>query len=71
VIVQKIRRSGNSYIVTIPREELERQGIAECEMAIIEVRAAEVRPKLPPRVRALAEESWQEHEVAYRKLANK
>jgi antitoxin component of MazEF toxin-antitoxin module len=71
MIVQKIRRSGNSYIVTIPREELERQGLSEGEMAIIEVRAAEIRPKLPPRLRALAEQSWQEHETAYRKLAEK
>ncbi len=71
MIVQKIRRSGNSYIVTIPREELERQGLSEGEMAIIEVRAAEIRPKLPPRLRTLAEQSWQEHETAYRKLAEK
>lgn len=71
MIVQKIRRSGNSYIVTIPREELERQGLSEGEMAIIEVRAAEIRPKLPARLRTLAEQSWQEHETAYRKLAEK
>ncbi len=71
MIVQKIRRSGNSYIVTIPREELERQGLSEGEMAIIEVRAAEIRPRLPSRLRTLAEQSWQEHETAYRKLAEK
>ena len=71
MIVQKIRRSGNSYIVTIPREEMERQGLSEGEMAIIEVRAAEIRPKLAPHLRALAEESWQDHETAYRKLADK
>lgn len=71
MIVQKIRRSGNSYIVTIPREELERQGLSEGEMAIIEIRAAEIRPKLPSRLRALAEQSWQEHETAHRNLAEK
>ena len=71
MIVQKIRRSGNSYIVTIPREEMERQGLAEGEMVVVEVRAAEIRPKLAPRLRALAEESWQEHQTAYRTLADK
>jgi len=71
VIAQKLRRSGNSYIVTIPREEVERQGLTEGEMVVIEVRAAEIRPKLRPNLRALAEESWQRHETAYRKLADK
>lgn len=71
MIAQKLRRSGNSYIVTIPREEVERQGLTEGEMVVIEVRAAEIRPKLRPNLRALAEESWQRHEMAYRKLADK
>ena len=71
MIVQKIRRSGNSYIVTIPREEMERQGLAEGEMVVVEVRATEIRPKLRPDLRALAEESWRKHETAYRKLADK
>ncbi|MCA1669702.1 MAG: AbrB/MazE/SpoVT family DNA-binding domain-containing protein [Thermomicrobia bacterium] len=71
MIAQKLRRSGNSYIVTIPREEVERQGLTEGEMVVIEVRAAEIRPKLRPELRPLSEKSWQRHETAYRKLADK
>ena len=71
MIAQKLRRSGNSFIVTIPREEVERQGLIEGEMVVIEVRAAEIRPKLRPDLRVLAEESWRRHETAYRKLADK
>ncbi len=71
MIVQKLRRSGNSYIVTVPPEEVERQGLTEGEMVVIEVRAADIRPRLSPELRELAEESWQRHEAAYRKLADK
>jgi antitoxin component of MazEF toxin-antitoxin module len=69
MIVQKLRRSGNSYIVTVPPEEVERQGLTEGEMVVIEVRAADIRPRLSPELRALAEESWERHQGAYRKLA--
>jgi antitoxin component of MazEF toxin-antitoxin module len=42
----KLRRSGNSFIVTVPRDEMERMGLEEGKLVTIEVRPAEVRPML-------------------------
>lgn len=42
----KLRRSGNSFIVTVPRDEIERMGLEEGQLVMLEVRPAEVRPVL-------------------------
>jgi antitoxin component of MazEF toxin-antitoxin module len=69
VIIQKIRRSGNSYVVTVPREEIERQGLREGDIVGVEFRKMELRPALTPSLRAAAERSWKRNEAAYRYLA--
>ena len=46
MIVGKLRRSGNSFIVTVPRVEVERLKLEEGQLVIVEVRQAEVRPVL-------------------------
>ncbi|HEX5500966.1 MAG TPA: hypothetical protein VFW96_00005 [Thermomicrobiales bacterium] len=69
--VQKVRRVGNSYVVTVPREEIERQGLQEGDLVGVEVRKLETWPALSPDLRAAAEESWAEHEAAYRYLAGR
>jgi antitoxin component of MazEF toxin-antitoxin module len=47
MIIQKLRRAGNSLVVTIPRDEIERQGLSEGELVAVDVRRVEVRPALP------------------------
>ena len=69
MITQKIRRSGNSYIVTVPREEIERQGLREGDLVGVEIRKLDVRPALTPELRAAMERSWDRAEAAYRYLA--
>ncbi len=51
MVTQKVRKVGNSYVVTIPREELERQHIVEGDMVGIEIRKVQVslRPEFSPR----------------------
>jgi antitoxin component of MazEF toxin-antitoxin module len=68
MITQRLRRAGNSYVVTIPRAEVERLGIAEGDLVAIELQPAEIRPVLTPELRAVAEESWQRNQAAYRYL---
>lgn len=68
MIIQKLRKVGNSYVVTIPKEEIERQHLEEGQLLTVEIRAAEVRPVLPSDVRKAFEESWQRNEAAYRYL---
>lgn len=69
MIVQRLRKVGNSYVVTIPREEVERRGLVEGQMLAVEVQPVELRPVMRPQVRQAFEESWRQHEAAYRHLA--
>jgi putative addiction module antidote len=65
---QKLRRVGNSYVVTIPREEVARLGLREGQLLHIELTPLEVRPVVSPELREAFEASWQRHEQAYRYL---
>jgi antitoxin component of MazEF toxin-antitoxin module len=69
VIYGKVRRAGNSFVVTIPREEMAAQGISEGDVVAIDVRPAEVHPALSPRLRKAADASWERNKDAYRHLA--
>jgi putative addiction module antidote len=69
MIWQKLRKVGNSYVVTIPKEEIERQNLKEGQMLAIEVQPVEIRPVPSPALRQAFEESWRRNEAAYRYLA--
>lgn len=69
MITQRVRKTGNSYVVTIPREELERLGIAEGDFVGIELRKARVTLDLPPDLEQAFQESWEAHRESYRYLA--
>lgn len=71
MIYQKLRKSGNSYIVTIPKDEVERQGFQEGQMLAIDVRPAEIRPVLSDALKEAFEESWGRNEAGYRYLAGR
>ncbi len=68
MVVGKIRRVGNSLVVTVPKEEAEELELREGDLVTMDIRKAEVRPVLRPDLRKLAEESWQRNEAAYRYL---
>ena len=42
MITGRVRKRGNSYVVTIPREEMERLNIADGDLVDIEIRKATV-----------------------------
>ncbi len=44
----KLRRSGNSFVVTIPPDEVERAGVHEGEMVDLHIRPVDIRPRLTP-----------------------
>lgn len=71
MITQKLRRVGNSYVVTIPREEVERQNLQEGDLVGVEVRKMQFWPELSPEVREAYERTWSAHEAAYRYLAER
>lgn len=69
MIWQKLRKVGNSYVVTIPKEEVERQHLEDGQLLSIEIRPAEIRPVISPDLRKAFEESWQQNEETYHYLA--
>jgi antitoxin component of MazEF toxin-antitoxin module len=69
MILQKLRKVGNSYVVTIPKEEVERQKLEEGQLLTVEIRPAEIRPVMTPDLRKVFEESWKRNEPGYRYLA--
>jgi antitoxin component of MazEF toxin-antitoxin module len=77
VIASKIRKHGNSYVVTIPREEMEERGLAEGQLVGFDPRPVELRPVeraragLRPEVRAAAERVWSKNEAGLRYLAGR
>ena len=71
MVVGKIRRVGNSLVVTVPKEEAEALGIQEGDLVAVEVRKVDLRPVLPPHLQRLAEESWERNEAGYRYLADR
>lgn len=60
MLTQKVRKSGNSLIVTIPREDAERLDIHEGDTIAFEPRKVELvrRYVLPPEVRDAADDIW-------------
>ena len=69
--IQKVRRSGNSYVVTIPADEVERLGLQEGDQVGVEFRKLELRPVLTPSLQAAAERSWERAAAAYRYLKDR
>jgi len=71
VIQQKLRKVGNSYVVTIPRSEVERQQLKEGQLVAVAVQALEVVPVMPADVQNAWDASWQRNEPGYRYLAGR
>jgi antitoxin component of MazEF toxin-antitoxin module len=71
VIVQQLRKVGNSYVVTIPKDEVERHGWKEGQHLAIELTEAEVRPVLRPELREILEKNWERNEPSLRYLADR
>jgi antitoxin component of MazEF toxin-antitoxin module len=68
MIVGKLRRVGNSLVVTIPRAEVEELELHEGDLVTMDLQKAEVRPVLRPALRKFAEESWAHNQKAYEYL---
>jgi hypothetical protein len=69
MIQQQLRKAGNSYVITIPKEEVERHGWSVGDRFAVQLTPLEERPKLSPEIREALEESWAQNEAAYRYLA--
>lgn len=54
-MIGTLRKSGNSIVVTIPREELDRVGVQIGEQVSLEIRPVDIRPRLAADLRTAAE----------------
>jgi antitoxin component of MazEF toxin-antitoxin module len=61
MVIGKLRRAGNSLVVTIPADEVARLGLREGQQVAIDVRPVEIRPALRPELRAQLPELLAEH----------
>ena len=71
VITQQLRKVGNSYVVTVPKDEVERRGWHEGQLLALQLTALEVRPVLRPELQEIVDELLDEHEDALRYLAGR
>ena len=69
MLMQKIRKSGNSLVVTIPKEELQRLNLREGDIVSLELRKVSHQIELSPAVRMAFERSWEMYKDDYDDLA--
>jgi antitoxin component of MazEF toxin-antitoxin module len=70
MVTGKLRRSGNSFIVTVPRDEVERLGLHEGDLVTVEVRPAELRPMLAADLKEAFEFEFNAGQAGLRYLAD-
>ncbi|MBA2758823.1 MAG: AbrB/MazE/SpoVT family DNA-binding domain-containing protein [Chloroflexia bacterium] len=71
MIQAKIRKQGNSFVVTIPKDEMEKCGLHEGDQIAFQPTRLETRAILRPEIEQAFEESWVRHEAGYRYLADR
>ncbi|HEX5497610.1 MAG TPA: AbrB/MazE/SpoVT family DNA-binding domain-containing protein [Thermomicrobiales bacterium] len=71
MIVQQLRKAGNSYVVTIPKDEVERHGWQEGQHLAVELTEIEQRPVLRPELSEILDREWERMEPALRYLAER
>ena len=71
MITQQLRKTGNSYVVTVPKEEVDRRGWKEGQFLAVQLTELEIRPVLSPELGAIVDELLDEHEDALRYLAER
>ena len=71
MITQQLRKVGNSYVVTVPKEEVERRGWREGQLLALQLTELEVRPVLDDDLREAIEDRWERNEEALRYLTGR
>lgn len=71
MITQRLRRTGDSFVVTIPKEDAERLNLNEGDFVGIEIGKIQLWPELSPELREAFGRSWEAREQDYRYLAER
>ena len=70
-MIQQLRKAGNSFAVTVPKEVVERNGWKEGQLLDVELTELEVRPKMSPEVQAVFDATWEDTAPALEYLASR
>ena len=68
--VQRLWKTGHSYVVTVPKAEVERRGWEVGQLLAVEFTELELRPVLRDELDRAFEERWERNEPAMRYLAD-
>jgi antitoxin component of MazEF toxin-antitoxin module len=71
MFTQQLRKEGDTYFVTIPRDEVEQRGLREGQFVTIQVTEIEERQDLADDIRNAIDERWERNEPALRYLADR
>lgn len=71
MIVQQLRKRGNSYMLTVPKDEVDRRGWKPGQYLGFEPVEMEIRPKMRQGVQDAFDATWDEDECAMRYLAER
>ena len=63
-VLATLRKSGNSVVVTIPREELEAVGVTAGDTVSITIRPVDFQPRLRADLRAIMDREYPHWEAA-------
>lgn len=70
-MIQQLRKAGNSFAVTVPKEVVERNGWKEGQLLDVELTELEVRPKMSPEVQAAFDATEEDAAPAMEYLASR
>jgi putative addiction module antidote len=71
MIEAKVRKQGNSFVVTIPREEMERYQLSEGDEVAVALTKLEKRAVLRPELQAIVSDILRDHRDALEYLADR
>jgi hypothetical protein len=71
MITGVLRKEGTEYVVTVPKEEVERRRWHEGQLLAVQLNELEIRPVLSPELETIVDELLDEHEDALRYLAER
>lgn len=71
MVVSELRKVGNQYVVTIPAEEVERQGWHEGSVIEFVPRLAAAEPELAEDLARIVDERWERNLPALEYLAGR
>lgn len=71
MIRARIRKQGNSSVVTIPKDEMEKLDLHEGDQVAFQPTNLETRAVLRPELQKVLDESWEQNEAGYRYLADR